>query len=167
MELEQIRINEQAKRNIDNLQNLRLERKLTLQQLSMNTGVPYRSLSAYECGQNYPSVANYNKLARFFGWNVLDKELEERFRDSPIGKWKTRKEIYDEETKLHLAREAERRRKLTFKFDVSRVYEIDKEKFKYVCEKGIHHQFRALKAKWTMTLAYYQLIGRKIAEVQQ
>ena len=109
MVIEQRRINQQAKDNMKNLQNLRLERKLTLQQVSMNTGVPYRNLVAYEHVENYPSVANYNKLARFFGWNVLDKELEERFRDSPIGKWKTRKEIYDEETKLHLAREAERR----------------------------------------------------------
>lgn len=57
---------------IDNLAQTRTEKELSRRNIADRTGVPYDYISQYERGYCFPSKNNYNKLAKFFNWEVWE-----------------------------------------------------------------------------------------------
>lgn len=55
---------------MNRLKELRKDRKLTLQQVSKETGVSVASLSSYENGNRNPKIETWQKLADYFGVSV-------------------------------------------------------------------------------------------------
>ncbi len=65
------------------IKELRKQRKITLQQLSKQTGISVSSLSAYENNRRSPKIENWIKLAEFFNVPVsyLQGLAEVNYRD--------------------------------------------------------------------------------------
>lgn len=59
--------------NLSELKKLRIERGMTIEELSKVTGVRRDIILAYEEGRGSPTMAKYNKLAEFFGWKLWTK----------------------------------------------------------------------------------------------
>lgn len=55
---------------MNRLKELRKDKKLTLQQVSKDTGVSVASLSSYENGNRNPKIETWQKLADYFGVSV-------------------------------------------------------------------------------------------------
>lgn len=55
---------------MNRLKELRKDRKLTLQQVSKETGVSVASLSSYENGNRNPKIETWQRLADYFGVSV-------------------------------------------------------------------------------------------------
>lgn len=52
------------------LKEVRLEKKLTQKEVSLQTGIPVNTYSNYERGDREPKLATWQKLANFFGVSV-------------------------------------------------------------------------------------------------
>lgn len=57
--------------NIGSLVSKRIKAGLSIKELSLLTGVSKLSLYRYENG-TLPSGKNYNKIAKYFGWELVD-----------------------------------------------------------------------------------------------
>lgn len=58
--------------NIDTLQDMRGEKGLSRHNIANITGILYQCILQYENGYSYPNKENYNKLAKYFGWEEWD-----------------------------------------------------------------------------------------------
>ena len=74
---------------IHSIKKERVKLGLTLRELAPLIGVDWSTIKDYESGRNHPTLANFLKLAQFFGWDIsnninflflsLNKNLE-KFR---------------------------------------------------------------------------------------
>lgn len=161
MKDESISWNEEAVKNINGLCSSRMERGITAKELAQLSNVAANCICTYERGQRLPSVKNYNKLARFFGWRKISgsqprtyKKLEELPPAKPVTLSHPREFSFDER-------------------HIYQIYTTDKQEkepvkdcvFRYEGKQGIHHVFREIRGNWTRTYTDAQLIGKKVKEV--
>ena len=150
-----MRYNAEQLHNIGSLKELRKERGLRLADVKRATGIASCCLSLYETGKNLPKLESYNKLAQFFGWELIP--------------------VRQAEAKLKPPPPADPRPD----FIVGHVYYIKNKKsdkdsdnyvsfsFRYEGKQGIHHMFREIHGGWTRTYTDYQLIGKRVKEIKQ
>ena len=54
---------------------LRSKKHLSLQQVYLYTGIPKSSLNAYEAGHRVPSLENFCKLMKFYGYDITIQKI--------------------------------------------------------------------------------------------
>lgn len=180
MKIATIKNNKKAMKNIRRLRACREAKKITQCELAKILGLNNVStIFSYESGAYYPSLEIYNKLARFFGWEIIEPPpIKTKGKVKMKSKPKvTLKHLFDDEdnedetlwAKAKKAEEErlkkkvqEREKALSFSFNNDKCYKIDGFVFKYLGEQGIHHYFQEINGGWTRTYTDVQLIGRKI-----
>lgn len=146
--------------NIARLKELREALNLNFYDISSLIGVDWSWLKRIEQGKILPSPKSYNKLASVFGWNTIN--VPPTHYQAP----KTQKPI--------------RSPAPTPDFIIGHVYSIkdtgggkryDMHVFDIEClfrfegKQGELLRFTEIHGGWTLTYAPYQLIGKKIKEV--
>ena len=149
-------------RNIAKLRKLREARGLRIRDVAEATGVQDSCLRKYESGVYLPSPESYNKLAQFFGWDtVLIKSKVPKFPDlsSP--------EHLPEFLVGHVySIKCKQASKNSFSKDFDKTgFDVDFA-FRYEGRDGDLHHFTEIHGGWSRTYAVYQLIGKKIMEVE-
>ena len=178
--MQTIRNSKRAMANVRRLRACRKAKGLTQSDLIKVVGLrDVKTIFSYESGKYAPSLENYNKLARFFGWELIEappqirkKKMKPKIRvtskqlfdgkgdEDFVVLSKTRKiEIEEEKLKRKVQ---EREKALNFSFNIDECYKIDGFVFKYLGKQGIHHCFEEINGGWTRTYTDVQLIGRKI-----
>lgn len=175
---------------IENVRSLRYKRQcagLTVKELSRKTGVSIVSIRKYESGL-LPSIRNYNKLACYYGWELL-KNLRTKTDVKETQPYSKKERLLRKEAELkHKA--DERERALTFTFNVGKCYYIydtvngNKRSKKYAAsflgvswdrdcifvyegKRGKFQIFREVRGGWTRSYADVQLLGKTIKEVNK
>lgn len=67
-----------VRKNIAQLRTERKKRGYTLRRLRFLTGIHETMISNYEKGKFMPQEANYNALAKVFGWRIWDSLEDKR-----------------------------------------------------------------------------------------
>ena len=167
---------EVARDNIDRLHLVRTDRGFTTKDLSNQTGISSANLSSYERGDYYPTIKNYNKLAKVFNWGKLSTSKPQK---------RLNKDYYETyEKRLQEAREGHQRMEQHFVARkcyqvINRNYHTNKAGsvlgsqcwdndviFVYQGKQGIHHLFTSKLGGWSRTYTDYQLVDKKIMEVK-
>ena len=155
---ELLKLTPEISENLSRLRKLRKHKGLTLRELGNILGISFSSLSQYERGKGLPEPYNYNKLAEIFGWNKVKLSVRER----PKPKLFLLRKVEDLERGRHyIIFESDRRNNnsvISFAWNDSIIFE-------YMGKRGIHHCFKAVHGGWSRTYTDYQLIGKKIQEV--
>lgn len=60
-------------KNSHSTETLRMERNLTTIALIRGTGIDYQAIMRYTTGYQIPDKEDYNKLAKFFGWQLWEE----------------------------------------------------------------------------------------------
>ena len=165
--------------NLERLTNERRNKNLTRKMLSQLTGVSQHALGNYENELyskkklQYPTILNYNKLAKFFGWQKVDIPPEEEKKAKIREEYKKNQATKTEtEDTFKFPDEKPLPIKPKFKFLVGEKYSIADTKSKliegdeqiliYIGKTGRHHQFKNMRGGWGITFTDNQLIGKFI-----
>lgn len=164
--------NEEAVRNINGLFQYRMERGLTLKELSQLISMSTRTLYEIEITHSMPTIKTYNKLAQYFGWEKITRKTPSKPQRPP-------QSLQEEDVfSMNTVKTSE---SMTYKFEEGHSYRIiareanksqnqvlteEEYVFRYEGKQGIHHVFREVRGKWTRTYTDPQLIGKYIKEVE-
>lgn len=126
----------------------RINKNLSLRELSTTVNITVALIVKYEKGEIIPSVHNYNKLAKFFGWQELEIKMittkRQRNKSRYCCGW-----IVEDAT---LAKE-----KKTPVLKVNSVYLVGNHEMMYAGKVGAFYKFVAVKGAWSTTLSKWQL----------
>ena len=174
-----IRFIPEAMERMNGLISCRMKLGLSLKELSQRSGVSIRGLRKYEQRVRYPTIRNYNVLARIFEWESIKERVRPKYASASSELRQKRKKY--EVVEIGYSDAEGLPKPVSYTFQEGHVYQLgadkressstgykpdnDGYKFYYEGKQGIHHVFREVIGGWITTRTDAQLIGEKIQEV--